>query len=121
MSLKLKSATKEAADCRKAFKNSKVGDYAWHCHHEVLFEKLDEPAENRITYILHSKEPHEQALRLRLFRPAKITKQLADKYNADRKPLADKYNADLKQLAKIVKHQQRCPCCPWNGQTIFPK
>jgi hypothetical protein len=69
--LKLNSIDEEAAACRKAFKNVKVGAFAWHCHHEQLIELLSELAENRIAFILRSKSQHEQALRLRLFRPFK--------------------------------------------------
>jgi hypothetical protein len=67
--LKLKSIKLEAAACRKAFKGVPVGSLVLHCHHELLMEKLTEPAEDRIAYILSDKPEHEQALRLRLFRP----------------------------------------------------
>ena len=67
--MKLKSISEEAEACRAAFKNSAVGDMVVHCHHEILYEKLSEPAEKRIAYILKEKHAEEQALRLRLFRP----------------------------------------------------
>ncbi len=67
--MKLQSIEKEAAACRKAFKGYK-GRTAIHVHHAVLAEELTEPAENRIAYILSDKPEREQALRLRLFRPA---------------------------------------------------
>jgi hypothetical protein len=82
--LKLSSIDEEAAACRKAFKNVKIGTFVLHCHHEQLIEHLIEPAENRIAFILRSKSPHEQALRLRLFRPfkgkipSKLKKIIAD-------------------------------------------
>ena len=66
----LLSIPEEAALCRNAWKDMPVGTMAWHCHHEVLSEALTEPAENRIAYILSDKPEQEQALRLRLFRPA---------------------------------------------------
>jgi hypothetical protein len=69
--MKLKSIALEEKACRKAFKDSKVGDWVVHCHHSQEYEKLDEPASNRIDYILSSKPKNEQALRLRLFRPIK--------------------------------------------------
>ncbi len=50
MALKLGSIAEEAALCRKAWKNSKA-ILAWHCHHEILIERLTEPAENRIAYL----------------------------------------------------------------------
>ena len=59
----------EANLCRLAFKGSKVGDPVQHCHHASWLEVLEEPAEKRIRYILDNKPFHEQAKRLRLFRP----------------------------------------------------
>jgi len=69
MKIKLNSIAEEAVACRKAFKNFPVGGYVLHCHHEQIGETLTESAENRIAYILSQKPEHEQALRLRLFRP----------------------------------------------------
>jgi hypothetical protein len=68
--MKLKSIATEEAACRKAWKGKCVGTWAWHLHHETLTEQLTEPASSRIDYILSSKPEDEQALRLRLFRPA---------------------------------------------------
>jgi hypothetical protein len=87
--LKLNSIDEEAAACRKAFKNVKVGALVWHCHHEQLIEPLTKLAENRIAFILRSKSQHEQALRLHLFRPfkgkipSKLKKIIADWEKAD--------------------------------------
>jgi hypothetical protein len=87
--LKLKSIEEEAKACRKAFAKTKIGALVLHCHHEVLGEPLQEDAENRISYILSSKSQHEQALRLRLFRPVsdaqlrKHKKAYADRQKAD--------------------------------------
>jgi hypothetical protein len=67
--MKLLSIEQEAANCRKAFEGVEVGAFILHCHHEVLAERLDEPAERRINYILVNKPEKEQSLRLRLFRP----------------------------------------------------
>ena len=96
--LRLGSIADEAAACRKAFSRIKIGAWVVHCHHEQLFEKLTEPAENRIAYILSSKPEHEQALRLRLFRPISVTIEkkcapLYADYNAKRAPLAADYEA----------------------------
>jgi len=76
--LELKSIEEEAADCRDALANTQVGDLVWLCHHEVLMERLYEPAENRINYILSSKSTGEQALRLRCFRPVDVERLQAD-------------------------------------------
>ena len=96
--ISLGSITDEAAACRKAFANIKTGAWVMHCHHEDLFERLTEPAENRIAYILASKSAHEQALRLHLFRPIPRTIEktfvaLDADYNAKRAPLYADYKA----------------------------
>ena len=72
MTLVLKSIEEEAADCRRAFEGVEIGGLVLHCHHEVLSERLSEPAEHRIAYILDYKLEHERALRLRLFRPVSL-------------------------------------------------
>ena len=94
--IKLKSISKEAEACRKAFSGVEVGCMVVHCHHEKLAEKLTEPAGERITYILTQKPKSERALWLRLFRP--IPKPLYDNYWSRRKPLDDDYEAKLKPL-----------------------
>ena len=101
--MKLKSIEEEANDCRKAFAQSEGADYAVHCHHSELYEKLKENPENRILYILKEKLVNEQALRLRLFRPVKG-------------PALAEYKK-IKGLA----HKLICsePDCPWDGDSIF--
>ena len=74
MKLKLNSIKKEAAACRKAFGKFPIGGFTLHCHHEQSGETLNDLVEKRITYILSFKQEHEQALRLRLFRPISNTK-----------------------------------------------
>src|SRR3990167_9332473 len=69
----LKSIEEEAADCRAAFVGAAVGTPVWCCHHERLYEVLEEPAENRIAYILSDKPSFERTRRLREFRPVKDT------------------------------------------------
>ena len=71
--LTLKSIEEEAADCRAAWADSKVGDIGIHIHHSLVCEVLLEPVENRIEYILREKPNSEQALRLRLMRPLRQT------------------------------------------------
>ncbi len=51
---------REAALCREACKNSKVGDVMQHIHHERWLEILTEPIENRIQFILTHKHESEQ-------------------------------------------------------------
>ena len=69
--MKLLSIPEEATACRAAWAGVPVGAMAWHCHHEMLAERLYEPADVRISFILTNKPKHERALRLRLFRPAR--------------------------------------------------
>ena len=102
--MKLKSIAEEAKACRHAFKHSKIGDLVVHCHHSELEEKLTEPAESRIQYILSDKPTNEQALRLRLFRPVKGT-ALAE---------YDKVKETLHTIICKTKG------CTWDGKTIFP-
>ena len=66
--LKLGTIEEEAALCREANKDVKIGDLVLHLHHEVGCEPLIEPIENRISFILKNKDRAEQALRLRLMR-----------------------------------------------------
>ena len=118
--MKLLSIAREAAACRAAWKDS-TAKYAWHLHHEVLIEGLTEPAANRIAYILRYKPKHEQALRLRLFRPAsdEAWKASAPARAAYNKAVAPAWAAYDKATAPV--HEAECPDCPWDGKSIFGK
>jgi hypothetical protein len=130
--LRLGSIGDEASACRKAFEQVHVGAWVIHCHHEILFERLIEPAENRIAFILSSKPENEQALRLRLFRPLPQTvgEKLAPldaAYEAKRASLDADYRAKLAPLTADLEaewapiHRETCiAACPWDGKTIFP-
>ena len=142
--LRLGSIADEASACRKAFEHVEIGTWVLHCHHEMLFETLTEPAKNRIAFILSSKPEHEQALRLRLFRPlpqtvgeelaplvadynAKLASLYAD-YKAKRAPLYADYEAKRAPLLADYRakcallHRKNCIVgCPWDGITIFTK
>ena len=111
MSLILKSVEEEAADCRARCAGMKVGDLIIHCHHDALCEALTEPVENRISYILTSKQDN-RALRLRLMGPPILdAKILAD---------AEWNKADAELNKAYAPHYARLyPDSPWNGQTIF--
>ena len=123
--MKLKSAEKEAADCLKAFKNFKVGGTVVHCHHQELYEVLNEPAKNRVNYILKEKPKKEQALRLRLFRPVKGPAWA--EYEKVKGPALAEYEKVKGQAwaeyqkVKGPAHKLICKIkdCPWNGKTIF--
>lgn len=127
---------KEAAACRAAWKGRPVGAMAWHLHHGVLSEALTEPAKNRIAYILSDKPEHEQALRLRLFRPAPTLASAWVKYERVKAPALAEYErvrdtawakyerVRAPALAKYervraAEHTACCPGCPWDGNTIF--
>jgi tetratricopeptide (TPR) repeat protein len=55
-------------ECRKAWKDN-PSQYGWCIHHEIEFEELSKPIENRIGYILSNKSKHEQVTRLDNMRP----------------------------------------------------
>jgi hypothetical protein len=99
----------EAAACRAAFVGVEVGAPVWCCHHEMLYERLTDPAEDRIKFILYNKEAGEQARRLREFRPVRDVEKY-DAYQASRKPL----DAEMSAL-----HLAECPDTAWNGKSIF--
>lgn len=67
--------------CRAAFAACPQATYAWCCHHEVLAERLFEPAEVRIAYILDHKPPEEHAIRFDNFRPVKDMVRFEAAYN----------------------------------------
>ena len=111
--LRFGSIAKEASACRKAFEHVEVGTWVVHCHHEVLFEKLTEPAENRIAFILSSKPEPEQALRLRLFRPLPQTvgEELAP-LDADYKAKGVSLFADYKAKCAPLDADYRAKLAP---------
>ena len=144
----MKSEIEKAADrCRAAFAEYPNATHAWCCHHEVFYEQLTEPAENRIQFILKNKNESEQVARLNNFRPvrdwagklapldadyeAKCASLYAD-YEAKRAPLYADYeakcatlDADYKAkcatLMKPIKklYKQEVPLGTWNGKSIF--
>ena len=85
----LRSIDEEAAACRAAFAAMPEAKYAVHLHHEEPVESLNEPAENRIRYILEEKPKEERALRLRLFRP--VTGPAYAEYQRVRAPAEAEY------------------------------
>jgi hypothetical protein len=63
------SIEKAAEACRASFAAHPEATYAWCVHHEVLFEKLVQPFEDRIDCILRDKPQCERIIRLNNFRP----------------------------------------------------
>ena len=90
---------------------------AWCCHHKILWEKLTEPAEVRLQYILDNKPEHELVVRLNNFRPvtdsAKLYALKSD-YRAKRDSLDADHRAKLDSL-----YRTDVPLGTWNGSSIF--
>lgn len=101
--LALKTIEEEAADCRAAWAAQPEATAGIHIHHETVAEELTEPIERRIDYILAEKPKAEQALRLRLMRPA--TAAATAEY----------------RKATAAAHAAICPTpgCPWANGSIF--
>ena len=118
MTLILKSVKEEAADCRVRCAGMKVGDLILHCHHEILCETLTESVENRIDYILRSKQDN-VALRLRLMGPPiEDAAVLAD---AELSKADAEWSKACAEWSKAYEpHYVRLyPDSPWDGKTIF--
>ena len=106
---KLGTIEEEAVECRKAFEGVQVGSPVWCCHHEKLTETLEEPAENRIRYILEEKSTKERAIRLREFRPVmdvELWRTLDADYSAKRAALYADYSA--KRAALDADYSAKC-------------
>ena len=58
-----------AIECRAAWASHPDAEYGWCVHHGREIEKLTEPVENRIRYILDNKNKIEQIIRLDNLRP----------------------------------------------------
>lgn len=117
----------EAADCRAAWAACPDATHGAHIHHAYACEKLTEPIENRIAYILAEKPQDEHALRLRLMRPTTAT---AYKAWQDATATADKAYHEATATAYKALHEatataHRLVChvdgCPFDGRTIFPE
>ena len=122
----MKPEIKKAADrCRAAFAVYPNATHAWCCHHEIFYEELIEPAENRIQFILKNKIESEQITRLNNFRPVqdwpgRLAPLYAD-YQAKLAPLDADYQAKRATLMKPIKklYKQEVPLGTWNGESIF--
>lgn len=107
--------------------------FAWHVHHDVLVEPLVESYETRVAYIVASKPPREQTLRLRLFRrvrgplPAalvqtgKIYAKAQEPYSVGYVEAKEGYDRTTMSCQDqiLALHATECPKCPWDGRTIF--
>ena len=135
-----------AARCRKAFSLHQQATHAWCCHHEIFYEPLKEPAENRIKFILENKTESEQVTRLNNFRPVTNQKEfdlrvadydakrnalredydakcnaLREDYEAKRNALREDYEAKRKeaQSSLMELYRQDVKMGTWNGISIF--
>ena len=106
--------------------------FAFHCHHDTLFEYVTDYDE-RVRYIKEDKPEREQELRLKLFKiipddrlPTKLVKareaacdkagEAYDKAWEAYVKAREAYKPEIEAL-----HKELCPGCPWDGKTIFPK
>lgn len=108
-----------------------IAGFAFHVHHDRLVEWCTDYDE-RVKYIQCHKPQYEQALRLRLFNlipqnrvPLDLVKaweayikagKACDKAWEACIKAGETYDKELEIL-----HQELCPNCPWDGQTIFAK
>src|SRR3990167_4277978 len=115
---------------------TKKPTYVLHCHHDVLFERLTEPVENRIKYIKENKPKDEIETRLRLMRVltdeevAMMPKEGWKAWKARDKAwkAQDKtrkaWKAWDKQSSPVIMawHEKVCGCKEWqHGCLIFSK
>lgn len=97
----------ELAACKRAFLKYPKARSAWLCHHEILWESLNRNVDyycgpdwqGRIQYILGEKPRREKAIRLRNFRPVKVS---IPGHARNRKDL-----------------NREWPDNTWNGESIF--
>lgn len=81
------------AACQKAWADVPNAKFAWCCHHGIELERLTQPAQGRIYYIVRFKPSDEQEARLNNFRP--VISQLPadyDKASADYDKASADYN-----------------------------
>lgn len=76
-----------------------IGDWAWHVHHEQLYEKLTEPLQKRRDYVSSNKFD-DVALRQKLMR-AVTDQQEMDRLVANLKDAHDKYGDALDNAKKV--------------------
>lgn len=90
----LKSIEEEASACIAAWEACPDAEFAWFCHHEMRLEPMEPAGDSgaplwvqssqffpsgtrmwavRIAYVLENKRLHERAIRLRNFRPVRIS------------------------------------------------
>ena len=105
-------------ECRKAWKDN-LAKYGWCIHHEIEFEELIEPIENRIGYILSNKSKHEQVTRLDNMRPVSTAslKIVVSARKACNEAIASARKAYDEAITSA--HRADVPNHTWNGKSIF--
>jgi hypothetical protein len=98
----IKQAEKE---CREAWSEN-PSTYGWCVHHSTEVERLTEPIENRINYILANKPRNEIVTRLDNLRPVLLIEAIASAQKACDKAVASAHRHDV-------------PNHTWNGKDIF--
>ena len=92
----------------------------WHGHHNTLLSWVD--PEERIAEIKKNKPEDEHELRLRLMKPVKgqLPSDLCEAsraYNKTWRAYDEAWQCNQSAIAAL--HNQECPDCPWDGETIF--
>src|SRR3990167_2773367 len=109
---------------------SKIGDWYWHVHHEVLCEPLTEPLANRRKYVRETKPKSKIPIRLKWMTPVKgkvpvaLVKAWAayDKAGAayDKAWAAyDKAGDAARPALERLHKKEHGNECPWNVRTLF--
>lgn len=145
----LKTIADEAADCRAAWAAHPEAKWGIHIHHgDAVIERLTQPIQDRIDFILNFKAEAEKPLRLRLLRPilcevpskpdaSRVEFEAAEAewaeinhFHTETQAWVDgwkvwyvaymKWNTVVKEWAE-THHAEFCQAdCPWDGKTIFP-
>ena len=117
-------------DCRAAWALRPDATHGWCIHHGREWEKLTEPIENRIDYILSYKAKTEQITRLDNMRPVSEASKtvVLSAWKAYDKAIATAEKAYNKATATARKayneaitsaHKTDVPNHTWNGTDIF--
>jgi len=127
----------------------KKSGFAFHCHHDVLFEYVYN-YDKRVVFIKEHKPAEEQEIRLRLFKmipedrlPVALLKawkaydkvwkaydcnKVWEAYIEVREAYNKAYSKASKAYYKAMKacepeleklHRELCPDCPWDGDTML--
>ena len=127
-------------ECRIAWEAHPEAEYGWCIHHDTEIERLMEPIENRIDYILKYKPEKERITRLDNLRPVlsievisarkayeEATAPAGKVYEEATAPARKAYEEATAPAWKVFEeaiapaHRQDVPNHTWNGKSIFQK